>query len=109
MTWRSDKESKGFNRKTIHKIVASDGALNSKIAFVGEAPGEEETRQGIPFVGSAGKLFSKIMATAGLRRSACYITNVIKERPNKNNIKQFVDLSKKHPVETSEYKEYIKL
>lgn len=87
-------------------IVGGEGPLDAKIAIVGEALGENEERERRPFVGMAGSLLNKILASVGILRSSCYITNVIKERPIGNNIKQFIDLSKKYPTMTEEYKEY---
>ena len=52
--------------------------------FVGEAPGADEDVQGIPFVGRAGQLLTKIIEAIGLRRDDVYIANVIKCRPPEN-------------------------
>jgi DNA polymerase len=52
--------------------------------FVGEAPGEQEDIQGLPFVGAAGKLLTELLASIGLRREDVYITNVVKCRPPNN-------------------------
>jgi uracil-DNA glycosylase family 4 len=87
-------------------IVRGVGDLNNKIALVGEAPGAEEIRYHQPFVGSSGKLLNSCLSSAGISRSQCYITNVIKERPLNNDIKQFIDLSKKQIITTKEYTIY---
>jgi DNA polymerase len=55
-----------------------------KVMFVGEAPGEQEDIQGRPFVGSAGKLLTELLASIGLRRDDVYITNIVKCRPPNN-------------------------
>lgn len=65
-------------------IVLPSGDPSSGIAFVGEAPGESEDRQGKPFVGRSGKILDKIMAEEGLDRSKVMITNTVKCRPPKN-------------------------
>ncbi|MHC4789030.1 MAG: uracil-DNA glycosylase [Planctomycetota bacterium] len=52
--------------------------------FIGEAPGREEDRQGLPFVGPAGKLLDKIIFAMGLERDEVYITNILKSRPPNN-------------------------
>lgn len=52
--------------------------------FVGEAPGEQEDIQGRPFVGSAGKLLTELLASVNLRREDVYITNIAKCRPPNN-------------------------
>lgn len=66
--------------------VKSDGSLSAKICMIGEAPGADEVRTGKPFTGAAGRVLQQCMHTAGLIRSDCYITNVVKEKPIKNNI-----------------------
>jgi DNA polymerase len=52
--------------------------------FVGEAPGAEEDRQGLPFVGRAGKLLDQLLAEVGLAREEVFIANVLKHRPPDN-------------------------
>jgi len=70
------------------------GDRHSQIVIVGEAPGETEIAEGVPFVGQSGVLLSTLLHTAGIVRNHCYITNVVKERPTKNNIKIFLDVEK---------------
>ena len=52
--------------------------------FVGEAPGFDEDREGVPFIGRAGKLLTRIITAMGFERSDVYITNVVKHRPPGN-------------------------
>ncbi len=67
------------------QVVFGDGNPNSPVVFVGEAPGEDEDRQGRPFVGRAGKYLNrKIEEVLGLKREEVYITNVCKCRPPGN-------------------------
>ncbi|MFA6804352.1 MAG: uracil-DNA glycosylase, partial [Candidatus Methanomethylophilaceae archaeon] len=66
------------------RIVLPSGNLDSKIAFVGEAPGENEDMEGKPFVGRAGKILDEIMLNAGLKREDFMITNTVKCRPPNN-------------------------
>lgn len=66
------------------KIVWGDGDPTSRLVFVGEAPGEDEDRQGIPFVGRSGQLLNKMIAAMGLSRERVYICNVLKTRPPNN-------------------------
>lgn len=68
-------------RKT---IVFGHGNPKTNIVFIGEGPGEEEDKQGLPFVGRAGQLLDKIIAAMGLSRQSCYICNVVKCRPPDN-------------------------
>ena len=54
------------------------GPAHAKMMIVGEIPGDQEDREGVPFVGPAGKLLDKALAAAGIARSAVYLTNVVK-------------------------------
>ena len=65
-------------------VVFGVGSPDADLMFVGEAPGRDEDRQGIPFVGRAGQLLTKIIASIGLTRDEVYIANVIKCRPPHN-------------------------
>ena len=65
-------------------LVFGVGNPNADLMFVGEAPGRDEDCQGEPFVGRAGQLLTKIIASIGLGRSDVYIANVIKCRPPNN-------------------------
>jgi DNA polymerase len=65
-------------------IVVGEGNTSAELMFVGEAPGEEEDKQGRPFVGKAGQLLNRIISAMGLKREDVYITNIIKCRPPKN-------------------------
>lgn len=65
-------------------IVFGDGNPRAELVFVGEGPGEEEDRQGLPFVGRAGQLLNQIIQAMGLERRAVYICNVVKCRPPGN-------------------------
>lgn len=62
--------------------------------IVGEAPGEEETRKGEPFVGASGQELSRMLHEAGIMRSQCFLTNVSKERPTGNDIGLFLAMRK---------------
>jgi DNA polymerase len=67
-----------------NNIVFGYGNINADIMFIGEAPGEQEDIQGIPFVGSAGTIFSQAIGENKLLRKNIYITNIVKCRPPKN-------------------------
>ena len=62
-------------------IVFGSGNPNAEIVFVGEAPGYEEDQQGLPFVGEAGRLLTKIIESTGIKREDAYICNILKCRP----------------------------
>lgn len=67
-----------------HCIVFGDGDPCARLMIIGEAPGAEEDRVGIPFVGRAGQLLDKMLGAMGLPRKSVYITNVLKTRPPNN-------------------------
>ena len=70
--------------KSRSRIVFGVGPEDAELMFVGEAPGEEEDRQGIPFVGRAGQLLTKIITAMKYSRQEVYIANVNKCRPPNN-------------------------
>ena len=72
------------NARGYTKIVFGCGNPNADIMFVGEAPGEEEDKKGIPFVGAAGQKLNEIIIAMKLSREDVYIANVIKVRPENN-------------------------
>ncbi|RJP56299.1 MAG: uracil-DNA glycosylase [Candidatus Auribacter fodinae] len=65
-------------------VVFGSGNKHSRLMFIGEAPGHDEDIQGLPFVGNAGRLLTKMLAAIGLSREEVYIANVIKCRPPEN-------------------------
>lgn len=71
--------------ETCTNFVLGEGNPYARVAFVGEAPGANEDKQGRPFVGAAGKLLEEALnVSAGLRRDQVFITNVLKARPPQN-------------------------
>ena len=69
---------------TSKNLVFADGNPESKIMLLGEAPGEEEDKTGIPFVGAAGKLLDKMLQAINQNRKNTYISNIIFWRPPGN-------------------------
>ena len=67
-----------------NSVVVGDGFRKADIMFIGEGPGAEEDFQGLPFVGAAGQLLEKMMASINLNRSNVYIANIVKCRPPGN-------------------------
>src|SRR5690242_3162752 len=63
------------------QTVFGAGPPDARVMMIGEAPGEQEDREGIPFVGPAGRLFDEGLARSGLRRDRVWVTNVVKHRP----------------------------
>lgn len=72
--------------------VEGRGPHDAKIVIVGEAPGKDEEREGIPFCGASGKLLDRWLTEVGIRRSDCYVTNVVKYRPPDNNLRKLRDI-----------------
>ncbi|MFH0984244.1 MAG: uracil-DNA glycosylase [Candidatus Omnitrophota bacterium] len=70
--------------KTRNKVVFGSGNLKAQLIFVGEAPGADEDEQGLPFVGRAGQLLTKIIEAMGMTRDQVFICNVLKCRPPNN-------------------------
>ena len=70
--------------QTRQQIVFGEGNPNARVVFVGEGPGADEDRSGRPFVGRAGQLLDKMIASVGWRREDVYICNVVKCRPPGN-------------------------
>ena len=83
-------------------IVFSDGNPKSKIMLVGEAPGSNEDQEGLPFVGRAGALLDKMLASINLDRKNVYISNIINYRPPENRrptdeeVNRYMPFIKKH-------------
>jgi len=67
-----------------HTVVFGSGDADADLMFIGEGPGAEEDRQGLPFVGPAGQLLTRIIGAIGLAREQVYICNVVKCRPPGN-------------------------
>ena len=78
-------------------LVFGVGSPLARLVFVGEAPGGDEDQQGIPFVGEAGQLLTKIIQAMGFRRDEVYICNVLKCRPPRNRNPQPDEIEQCHP------------
>lgn len=70
--------------RTRTNAVPGEGPLDAEVMCIGEAPGQNEDRQGRPFVGAAGKFLEECIARAGFEREQVYICNVLKCRPPNN-------------------------
>jgi DNA polymerase len=71
-------------KDTATNFVFSDGNPDGALMLIGEAPGAEEDRKGVPFIGPAGQLLDRMLAAIGLDRSGVYITNILPWRPPGN-------------------------
>jgi len=71
-------------KKSATKIVFADGNPKANIMLIGEGPGYNEDQEGLPFVGRAGALLDKMLASINLDRESVYITNVVNYRPPEN-------------------------
>lgn len=80
-------------------LVNGEGPPYASVMIVGEAPGEEEARQGRPFVGPSGYELDRMLGEAGIARAECYVTNIARERPPNNDIAVWIAQSKKEITE----------
>lgn len=71
-------------KRTAMNTVFADGNPKARVMLVGEAPGEDEDRQGLPFVGVSGKLLDQMLKAVGLDRTSVYISNILPWRPPGN-------------------------
>lgn len=83
--------------ETRTKAVFGAGDADAELMFVGEAPGAEEDRQGLPFVGRAGQLLNELLVEIGLSREQVFIANVLKSRPPGNRDPQPLEIQACEP------------
>ena len=97
----SSKKSRPARRCPLHetrtKAVFGAGDADADLMFVGEAPGAEEDRQGLPFVGRAGQLLNQMLEEIGLSREEVFIANVLKSRPPGNRDPQPLEIEACRP------------
>jgi DNA polymerase len=97
------EEARGCVRCQLHQtrttVVFGAGNADADLMFVGEAPGANEDRLGLPFVGQAGKLLDKLLGEIGMQRSDVFICNTLKCRPPGNR--------DPHPKEIESCQEYL--
>ena len=89
ISWAQLYEQIGDCRKcrrceTRNNVVPGEGNPHAKLMFIGEGPGQDEDRQGRPFVGRSGELLTRMIHAIGLERSEVYICNIVKCRPPQN-------------------------
>ena len=76
-------------RQLVSYDMPADSHHWSRLALIGEAPGEEEARLGHPFVGRSGQLLDKMLGQAGIDRRQCLVANVFRSRPPDNKVDHF--------------------
>jgi len=95
------KEVSACTRCPLHetrtKAVFGAGDADADLMFVGEAPGAEEDRQGLPFVGRAGQLLNQMLEEIGMSREDVFIANVLKSRPPGNRDPQPLEIEACRP------------
>jgi len=78
----------GCKKCSLHKTrilpVIGQGNHSAKIMFIGEAPGAQEDKTGVPFCGASGRFLDELLNSAGIKREEVYIANLLKCRPPKN-------------------------
>lgn len=80
-------------KQTAKNTVFGDGNPNADIMFIGEAPGADEDKIGLPFVGRSGQLLTKIITAAGFKRENCFISNILPWRPPGNRTPTATEVS----------------
>jgi uracil-DNA glycosylase len=80
------------------QVVFGSGDADADLMFVGEAPGFHEDKQGVPFVGAAGKLLDQLLGEIGLTRADVYVANVLKCRPpgNRDPLPEEIEACESH-------------
>ncbi|MBI5456557.1 uracil-DNA glycosylase [Candidatus Kaiserbacteria bacterium] len=73
-----------FRKENNYHAVLGEGSHDSKIMFIGEAPGKNEAMTGRPFCGAAGRILDELLASVEIPRTEVYITNIVKDRPPEN-------------------------
>jgi DNA polymerase len=95
------KEVQACTRCPLHetrtRAVFGAGDADADLMFVGEAPGAEEDRQGLPFVGRAGQLLNQMLEAIGMAREQVFIANVLKSRPPGNRDPQPLEIESCRP------------
>jgi len=98
------EEARACTRCPLHQtrttVVFGNGNADANLMFIGEAPGANEDRMGLPFVGQAGKLLDKLLAEIGMERKDVFVANTIKCRPPDNR--------DPHPNEIDACNEYLR-
>ena len=98
------EEARGCVRCPLHStrttVVFGAGNADADLMFIGEAPGANEDRMGLPFVGQAGKLLDKLLGEIGLERSDVFVANTLKCRPPNNR--------DPHPNEIATCQDYLR-
>ena len=87
-------------KKSATNLVFSDGNPSSKIMLIGEGPGANEDKEGLPFVGRAGQLLDKMLLSIKLDRKSVYITNVVNYRPPENRKPTDIEIARYLPFLT---------
>jgi uracil-DNA glycosylase len=95
------KEVESCRRCPLHetrsRTVFGAGDADAEVMFVGEAPGAEEDRRGLPFVGRAGQLLNELLEGVGMSREEVFIANVLKSRPPGNRDPQPLEIEACRP------------
>lgn len=83
-----------FRKQHGYFPVIGQGNHDAHIVFIGEAPGENEAKQGRPFCGASGRVLDELLQSIGLAREQVYITNIVKDRPpdNRDPSKEEIDI-----------------
>ncbi len=91
-------------REKCTQVVMGKGSIENRIMFIGEGPGAEEDKKGIPFVGRAGRLLDKLLEAIKIKREDIYITNIVKCRPPGNRVPTINEAKACAPILQAEIK-----
>jgi DNA polymerase len=84
------------------RTVPGEGPVRARLLLVGEAPGREEDREGLPFRGTAGRILDTALLRAGIRRDRAFITNTVKCRPPGNRRPRTAEMTACRPYLVSQ-------
>jgi len=84
-------------KKNSNNLVFADGNPKADIMIIGEGPGSNEDKEGLPFVGRAGQLLDKMLSAINLNKNNVYITNVVNYRPPENRKPSNIEIAKYLP------------
>ena len=73
-----------YRQANHYSAVIGEGNIDAEIMLIGEAPGEQEAKRGLPFVGASGRFLNELLKSIDMQRSEVYITNIVKDRPPEN-------------------------
>jgi len=84
-------------KRSAHQLVFGGPNADASLMFVGEAPGKNEDLQGLPFIGSAGKILDQLLESIDVKREQTFITSILKYRPPNNRNPSMIEIIEHTP------------